>query len=393
MADEDLANAEPTGSAPSAKVSELALLFLRLGFTAFGGPAAHIAIMESEVVRRRRWLSSERFLDLLGVSTLIPGPSSTELAIFIGYERAGWLGLVLAGVCFILPAAIMVAFLAWAYVTYGTLPQMEGVLYGIKPVVIAVVVQALWGLAPKAIKKSVWLGVLGLLACVASALGAEALLVLLGGGVASVLANQVANRKDGVRSFSPGVLAGLAASGASVAVPVTLATLFLTFLKIGAVVFGSGYVLLAFLRADLVDRLHWLTESQLLDAVAVGQATPGPVFTTATFIGYVIGGRWGALLATVGIFLPGFVLVAVMRPLVDRVRRSPAAGAFLDGVNVAALALMAVVTVQLARTALVDLPTILIALVGAALLIRFKVNTTWLVAGGAILGAVMKAAQ
>jgi chromate transporter len=389
MPDEDPASTKPSSRERRPRLPELAVLFLRLGLTAFGGPAAHIAIMEREVVQRRRWVSPERFLDLLGVSTLIPGPSSTELAIFIGYERAGWLGLLLAGVCFILPAAIMVALIAWAYVTFGKLPQVAGVLYGIKPVVIAVVVQALWGLAPKAIKRSIGLGVLGLLACVASALGTEALPVLLGAGLASSLANHVANRKDGARSFGLSILGGVGASAASVAAPVSLATLFLTFLKIGSVVFGSGYVLLAFLRADLVERLHWLSESQLLDAVAVGQVTPGPVFTTATFIGYVVGGGWGALLATAGIFLPGFALVASMRPLVARVRRSPVAGAFLDGVNVAALALMAVVTVQLAKTALVDVPTAFIAIVAAALLIRFKVNTTWLVAGGGIFGALL----
>jgi chromate transporter len=238
---------------------------------------------------------------------------------------------VIGGVCFILPAALMVAILAWAYVRFGTIPQTAGLLYGIKPVVIAVVVQALWGLAPKAIKRSVWLGALGLTACAASALGEEALLVLLGGGIASVLARQLAAGRSAVRSLNPGLLAGLAATGTSVAAPVSLATLFLTFLKIGAVVFGSGYVLLAFLRADLVDRLHWLTEPQLLDAVAFGQMTPGPVFTTATFIGYVIAGGWGAVLATVGIFLPGFLLVAVTRPLIARVRGSQVASAFLDG--------------------------------------------------------------
>ena len=341
----------PTEGASPAKFSELALLFLRLGLTAFGGPAAHVAIMENEVVRRRRWLSSERFLDLLGAANLIPGPSSTELAIFIGYERAGAVGLVIAGVCFVLPAALMVTVLAWAYVRFGALPQVSGILYGIKPVVIAVVVQALWSLAPKAIKNSYWLCALGLVAGVASALGVEALSVLVGGGVVSVFARRLATGTSAVRSFNPGLVAGFAASGASVATPSSLTTLFLTFLKIGAVVFGSGYVLLAFLRADLVDRLHWLTEAQLLDAVAVGQVTPGPVFTTATFIGYVVARGPGAVLATVGIFLPGFLLVAFTRPLLARVRRSPIAGAFLDGVNVAALALMAVVTVQLARSA------------------------------------------
>jgi chromate transporter len=374
-------------SSPRAKLSEVSLLFLRLGLTAFGGPAAHIAIMEDEVVRRRRWLSSEKFLDLLGAANLIPGPSSTELAIFIGYEQAGWPGLVLGGVCFILPAALLVTILAWVYVRFGAMPELAGILYGIKPVVIAVIVQALRGLAPKAIKGSVWLGALGLLACVASALGVDALVVLVGAGVATVARRRL-GKADGAGAV---LLGGFAGSGATVATSVSLLTLFVSFLKIGAVVFGSGYVLLAFLRADLVDRLHWLTEQQLLDAVAIGQITPGPVFTTATFIGYVLGGGWGALLATVGIFLPGFLLVAASRRLVARVRRSPFASAFLDGVNVAALALMAVVTLQLGRSALVDVPTILIALLGAAALLRFRVNTTWLVLGGALLGTVAKA--
>jgi chromate transporter len=396
MADDARGPAEPTRRAT---LRELALLFLRLGFTAFGGPAAHIAIMENEVVRRRRWLSSERFLDLFGAANLIPGPSSTELAIFIGYEQAGWLGLVIGGVCFILPAALMVTALAWAYVSFGTIPQIAGVLYGIKPVVIAVVVQALWGLAPKAIKKSIWLGVLGVGACLASALSVDALVVLLGSGVVSVLASQLRNwKQNAVRSLNPGIVGGLVASGATAAAPASLLGLFLSFVKIGAVVFGSGYVLLVYLRADLVDRLHWLTEQQLLDAVAVGQVTPGPVFTTATFIGYVVAARqgpaagvWGAVVATVGIFLPGFLLVALVRPLVARLRRLPSAGAFLDGVNVAALALVAVVTVQLARSALIDIPAAVLAVVGAVGLIRFKVSTTWLVVGGAVVGAVAKA--
>jgi chromate transporter len=390
MTEDDVAGAAPTEAAPGAKLSEVALLFLRLGFTAFGGPAAHVAIMEREIVQQRRWLTSARFLDLFGVANLIPGPSSTELAIFIGYEQAGWLGLLLGGVCFILPAALMVTALAWAYVHFGTIPAVAGVLYGIKPVVIAVVVQALWGLAPKAIKKSLWLGAIGAVACLASALNVDAVVVLVGAGVASIAQRQL-GKKEGRASAV--LLGGIAGSGAAIATPVGLLALFLSFLKIGAVAFGSGYVLLAFLRADLVDRLHWLTEQQLLDAVAIGQVTPGPVFTTATFIGYVLGGGWGALLATVGIFLPGFMLVAIVRPLVARVRRSPVARSFLDGVNVAALALMAVVTVQLAKAALVDVSTILMALAAAALLIRFKVNTTWLVAGGALAGAMIKVAQ
>ncbi len=398
MADSAITNIRPTQSGSRARLAELALLFLRLGFTAFGGPAAHIAIMEDEVVRRRRWLSSERFLDLLGAANLIPGPSSTELAIFIGYEQAGWLGLLLGGVCFILPATVMVGALAWAYVRFGALPQIAGVLYGIKPVVIAVVFQALWNLAPKAIKRSVWLGGLGLVACVAFIFGVDALLILLGGGAASIAVRRLTQERPAGRSFAPSLLGAGMAGAPAAAVQASGLSLFLVFLKVGAVVFGSGYVLLAFLRADLVDRLHWLTEAQLLDAVAVGQVTPGPVFTTATFIGYVVVaqkgpvmGVWGAAAATVGIFLPGFLLVALTRPLVARVRRSPLAGAFLDGVNVAALALMAVVTVQLARSALVDVATILMAAVAAVALVAFKLNTTWLVAGGAVVGAAANA--
>jgi chromate transporter len=377
------------GAAPArASLRELAGVFLRLGVTAFGGPAAHIAIMEDEFVRRRRWLTHERFLDLLGTANLIPGPSSTELAVYIGYEQAGWRGLILGGACFILPAALMVSAFAWAYVRFGSLPRLAGLLYGIKPVVIGVIVQALWGLAPKAVKRSGLLGIIAAGACIASALGVDVLAVLVGSGVVTVVARRVrdGSAKGGAAHVFVPVAAG-AAGAAGAAAPVGLVILFLTFLKIGALVFGSGYVLLAFLRADLVDRLHWLSEPQLLDAVAVGQVTPGPVFTTATFIGYIIAGAWGAVVATLGIFLPGFVLVAVTRPLIARVRRSDTAAGFLDGVNVASLALMAVVTVQLARAALVDIPAILIAVAGVVLLIRWKVNSTWLVAGAALVGA------
>lgn len=377
-----------SGRGARSSLREVALLFLRLGLTAFGGPAAHIAIMENEVVRRRRWLTPERFLDLLGAANLIPGPSSTELALFIGHEQAGGLGLVLGGVCFILPAALMVTALAWAYVQFGAMPQVAGVLYGIKPVVIAVIAQALWGLAPKAVKRSPWLATLGVAGCVASALGVDALVVLVGAGGAAIARSRLGRGDGRARAVFVG---GLLGGGAGAATPVSLVALFLAFFKVGAVVFGSGYVLLAFLRADLVDRLHWLTERQLLDAVAIGQVTPGPVFTTATFIGYVLGGAWGALVATLGVFLPGFLLVAVSRPLIARVRRSPLASDFLDGVNVAALALMAVVTVQLGRAALVDATTVAVALASAVLLIRFRVNTTWLVLGGALAGAVATA--
>jgi chromate transporter len=370
------------------RISELALAFLRLGVTAFGGPAAHVALMEEEFVRRRRWLSHERFLDLLGAANLIPGPSSSELAVYIGFERAGWMGLLVAGACFVLPAALLVGAIAVAYVRFGSLPEMGGILYGIKPVVIAVVLQALWNLAPKAVTS--WrVGVIGAVACLATALEVNAMVVLLGAGVVSVVSRARESKVHPAPAVLVGFLSG-GAAGASVAAPVGLLSLSLVFLKIGSVVFGSGYVLLAFLRADLVDRLHWMSEGQLLDAIAVGQLTPGPVFTTATFLGYLLAGAPGAVVATVAIFLPGFVLVASTRPLVARVRRSPVAGAFLDGVNVASLALMAVVMVQLARAALIDLPTVAAALVSAILLVRFKVNTTWLIAGGAGLGLILR---
>ena len=369
---------------------DIALVFLRLGTTAFGGPAAHVAIMEQEFVRRRQWLTHERFLDLLGAANLIPGPSSTELAIFIGYEQAGWRGLLVGGTCFILPAALIVSVIAWAYVRFGALPQLAGALYGIKPVVIGVVLQALWGLAPKALKKSKLLGAVGVVASVAAALGVDALAILAASGVVTVLARRAASgRASPPLVFAP-LVASSAAAAAGGAVPVSLLTLFLTFAKIGALVFGSGYVLLAFLRTDLVDRLHWLTEPQLLDAVAVGQVTPGPVFTTSTFIGYLVAGPKGAALATLAIFLPGFVLVALTRPLLARIRKSPVFGGFLDGVNIASVALMAVVTAQLARAAIVDSFTAGIALLGGVLLIRWKVSSTWLVAGAAVVGALVQ---
>ncbi|ATB48696.1 chromate efflux transporter [Corallococcus macrosporus] len=376
---------------------EVALLFLRLGFTGFGGPAAHIAMMEDEVVRRRRWLTRDEFLDLLGAANLIPGPNSTELAIHLGHRRGGWPGLLVAGVCFILPAMLITLAAAWAYVRFGSLPSAEGVLYGVKPVIIAVVLQALWGLGRVAVKTRV-LAAVGVAAVIASALGVNELLVLLCAGVLMALwrggtrAAGAGGRQQGPGQMMLGMplaLQGLAA-GAAGAVPFSLGGLFLFFVKVGAVLFGSGYVLLAFLRADLVERWGWLTETQLLDAVAVGQVTPGPVFTTATFIGYLLGGGVGAVVATVGIFLPAFFFVAVSGPVVPRLRRSWVAGAVLDGVNVASLALMAVVTWQLGRSALVDAWTVGLALLSAVLLLRFRLNSVWLVLGGALTGLLLR---
>jgi chromate transporter len=362
-------------------LAELAAVFLKLGATSFGGPAAHVAMMEQELVDRRRWLSRERFLDLLGATNMIPGPNSTEMAIHVGYVRGGWIGLVVAGVAFILPSAVIVGAIAAGYVAYGTLPAVAGLLYGVKPVVIAIVIQALARLGRTAVK-SRELAVLGLAAILLALFGVHELAILALAGVTTALWRQ------GSRAAAPLAVAGASVAGAGGALAFGLWPLFLCFLKIGSVLFGSGYVLLAFLRADLVERFGWITESQLLDATAVGQLTPGPVSTTATFIGYLLGGPKGAAVATVGIFLPAFVFVAASGPLVPKLRRSAIAAACLDGVNVGALALMAVVTAELARAALADAPTYAIA-IAAAVLLRLEVGAAWIVLGGAAAGLLL----
>lgn len=380
------ATAHP-GKAP---LSQVALLFLRLGLTAFGGPAAHIAMMEDEVVRRRQWLTRERFLDLLGAANLIPGPSSTELAIYIGYTKAGGAGIVLGGTCFILPAALITLGLAWAYVRFGHLPQIGGILYGIKPVVIAIVAQAVWNLGSTAVKSRLHL-LVGLAALAVAAITGRTVSILLGAGISMVVCLALERGLPRGRTSAVSLSSSLFRFGpAAVAGAVSLQSIFLVFFKIGAVVFGSGYVLLAFLKADLVDQRHWLTNAQLIDAVAVGQVTPGPVFTTATFIGYLLAGLPGATLATLGIFLPGFLLVAVSGPLIPWLRRSTVAGQFLDGVNVAALALMAVVTWQLGRASIVDVLTAALAIVAAILLLRFRVSSVWLITMGAVAGVLLR---
>ena len=381
----DRSRAGMKGAGPGA-LKALALLFLRLGATAFGGPAAHVAMMEEEVVRRRGYLSREKFLDLLGATNLIPGPNSTEMAIHVGYLRAGWAGLLVAGSCFILPAVLIVAAIAWAYVRFGSLPQAAGLLYGVKPVVIAVVIQALYRLGKTAVKTP-FLAAVGLAALALSVAEVNELAVLFGAGAFVGLTKFISrgrNKPLGTLLTTAAIPLGPAAGAAATSFGLPL--LFLFFLKVGSVLFGSGYVLLAFLRNDLVHRWHWMTEGQLLDAVAVGQLTPGPVFTTATFIGYVLGGPRGALVATLGIFLPAFFFVGISGPLVPRIRQWPVAGAVLDGVNVASLALMAVVSWQLGRAALVDVPTILLAAASLLLLERFRVNSAWLVTGGAAIG-------
>ncbi len=374
--------AAPAPAPPRGALREIALLFLRLGATAFGGPAAHIALLEDEVVRRRGWLTRERFLDLLGATNLIPGPNSTEMAIHLGYLRGGPLGLVLAGVCFIVPASLLSAALAWAYVRFGGVPRVEGVLYGIKPAIIVIVVQAVVSLSRAALRTR-WLVVIAVASAAAALLGLNELLVL-GLAGAAACAPRLGRGGRGV------LLAVPAAAAAAAPAAVGLWPLFLAFAKIGSVLFGSGYVLLAFLRADLVAQRHWLTEAQLLDAVAVGQFTPGPVSSTATFIGYLLRGPAGAAVATLGMFAPAFVFVALSGPLVPRIRRSPAAGAFLDGVNAASLALMAVVAAQLGRAAIVDWVTVAIAAASAVAVLRLRVNSVWLVLGGGVAGALLR---
>ena len=369
---------------PRTSLRELAGLFLKLGTIGFGGPAAHIAMMRDEVVRRRRWESDDEFLDIVGATNIIPGPASTELAIHLGARRAGWRGLVVAGVCFIVPAFVIVLALAWLYERYGTDPAAVDLRYGILPVIIAVIGQALWGLGRTAVK-SMLLGVLAFAVAALYLAGANELVLLLGAAVIATLwANR--HRLGGQAAVLLPIVALPLLGGARVAADPDLGRVFLVFLKIGAILYGSGYVLVAFLERDVVDTYHWITTEQLLDAVAVGQITPGPVFTTATFVGYQIDGFAGALVATVAIFLPSFVFVALLARIVPWVRRSPWAGAALDGVNVASLGLMAGVTVLLFDDAFPDVLAVAIGAAALAVLLRWRINAAWLVGAGALVG-------
>jgi chromate transporter len=362
---------------------EIAKEFLRLGFVAFGGPPVHFAMMEERFVRTKNWLSRERFLDLIGAVNLLPGPSSTELTIYLGEVRGGFAGLAVAGACFILPSAVMAAALAWAYGKFGKLPQVEGLLFGIKPVVVALIIPALWNLGRVALKNS-GLIMLAVAVVLLAALGVNVITLLICAGLFWMVVQQARSSSK----LSVGAMLGLFSTGGSGALGGL--PIFLYFLKIGAVVFGSGYVLLAVLRADLVVRLHWLTDGQLLDAIAVSQATPGPYFTVSTFIGYLLGGWKGAGLATIGMFLPAFAYVAVTAKYLPRIRKSPFAGGFLDGVNAAAVALMATVSWQFGRAALVNVPAIVLGLASLVLVIRYRVNSAWLVLGGATAGILFQ---
>jgi len=366
----------------SLRLRDVFLVFLKLGLTAFGGPAAHVGVFHDEIVRRRRWLDDQQFLDLLGATNLIPGPNSTEMAIHIGRLRAGWLGLLAGGAGFILPAMLAVMALAAVYVRFGATPQINWLLIGIKPVIIAIVLQALWSLGQKALRDRVTVAAAGL-ALLLALLGVNELALLFGLILAVML---IRNWRLGARTIGALALPWGLTWVAAAPVPFTFARLFLTFLKIGSVLYGSGYVLFAFVRADFVLRLGWLNDQQLIDAIAVGQITPGPLFTTATFIGYLLGGAPGAVLATLGIFLPAFVFVALSGPLIPRLRASPWTGALLDGANAASLGLMAAVTWQLARAAFTDWFTVGLGLTSALLLFRWRVPATWLLVGGAAAG-------
>ena len=376
-------------------LTDLARLFLRLGITAFGGPAAHIAMMRHEVVERRHWLTDKEFLDLLAATNLIPGPNSTEMAIHLGYKHAGKAGLIVAGTCFIVPSSLIVAAIAWAYAQYGNTPQIDWLMYGIGPVVIAIIVQALVKLGRSAIIQ-VSHALLGTAVLALALSGTNELILLMLGALIGLL--MTTRRWIGITAIltSLGSVAHsvyLSAQGVTTeAVPFTLTRLTVFFAKVGSILFGSGYVLLAFLRADLTERWGWLTDQQLIDAVTIGQITPGPVFTTATFIGYLLGGWSGAVLATIAIFLPGFIFVAISQPLIPKLRNSRPLSGILDGIVIASFGLMAAVTWQLAQTSLVDVYTAVIGLVTIAILAIWKPNSTWLILAGATVGWLLRSA-
>lgn len=394
------------------RLRELASLFLKLGTISFGGPAAHIAMMETEVVRKREWLTKQQFLDLLGAANLIPGPTSTEMAISVGFVRAGWAGLCVAGASFILPAAVITGAFAWAYVRFGGMPQAVSTLAGVKAAVIAVIAIAIWRLGKTAVK-DLGLAVLGRAALTAFFLGMSPLVILFGGGLIGMLARRVANRRSAVALLvAPlfprqrfgvladgknwgtwvsvfGVAAVTSAAAGAVVVRPSAYRIGLFFLQLGAVLYGGGYVLLAFLEQGLVQQNGWLTHQHLLDAVAIGQFTPGPVFSTATFIGYILGGAPGAVVATLGIFLPSFFYVALLAPVLFRLRQSAWMAAFLDSINVCAVALMGGVTFRLAADALPGWPSWGITLVSLAVLLRWKVSPAWVVLCGGAVGLLL----
>lgn len=385
------------------RLGELAALFLKLGAISFGGPAAHIALIEEEVVRKREWITRQQFLDMMGAANLIPGPTSTEMAINVGFVRAGWTGLCVAGASFILPAALITGAFAWLYVRFGTLTQAASVLAGIKPAVIAVIAIAIWRLGKTAVRDA-GLAALGVLALAAFFLRINPIAILFVGAALGMLAQRTSHLRDaGTVILFPriaqlaqrgswrslGIFTLILAAAAPVVTRPSLGRIALFFLKVGAVLYGGGYVLLAFLDQGLVHQHAWLNEQQLLDAVAIGQFTPGPVLSTATFIGYILGGAPGAAVATVAIFLPSFFYVSLLAPVLFRLRQSPWMAAFLDSVNVCAVALMAGVTLRLAIDALRGWPSWVIAGIALAVLLRWKLNPAWVVLGGGIAGLLL----
>lgn len=375
------------------RLKEIAFVFLKLGITAFGGPAAHVAMMDDEVVKKRKWLSRESFLDLYGATNLIPGPNSTELAIHLGYERGGLWGLIIAGVCFIFPAMLIVMIFAAVYREYGSLPEISGIMYGIKPVIIAVILQALLGLGKSALKNKSAV-FLFLIIVALSYLGYHEIFLLFLSGLAMTL---IVNRKKiklgRMSLYIPAVSLSLSdiSARATLGEGMDISSIFLTFFKIGSVLYGSGYVLLAFLETYFVEQFKVITTQQLLDAVSIGQFTPGPVFTTATFIGYIIHGIPGAVAATIGIFLPAFVLVGILNNILPKLRNSSWIAGILDGVNVASLALMAVVSLKLGAAAIIDAPTLILAVLSAIVVFKYSINSAWLVLAGGTAGFLFTA--
>ncbi|MFH1031753.1 MAG: chromate efflux transporter [Chloroflexota bacterium] len=376
---------------PAGNLKEVALLFLRLGATSFGGPAAYIGLMHHEVVVRRRWMDESRFLDLMSATMLLPGPNATEIASHLGLVRAGWLGLIAAGGLFILPGMAAIMVVAWAYVKYGSLPEVTWILYGVKPAVIAIIIQAIWSLGRRGIKGALSV-IVALAVLVLHLFGVNEIVLLLAGAAAVVLirgGRRLIRRGSPVALIVPLLLKTSAVGLSTGAVAFSQTTLFLTFLKIGATLFGTGYVLLAFLRSNFVTSLGWLTDAQVIDAIAVaGQITPGPVFTSVAFVGYLLGGWPSALLATLGIFLPSFLFVGLLSRILPLIRKTWWAASFLDGVNAAALGLIATVAIQLGRVVLVDVFSIVITVAALFLVFRFKTNSVWLVLGGGALGAI-----
>lgn len=371
-------------AAAHSPLKELAKLFLKLGFLGFGGPAVHIAMMEEEVVRKRKWFSHGYFLDLVSATNLIPGPNSTEMTMHIGHERAGWKGLLVAGLCFILPAVTITAIFAWAYQVYGKLPNVTPFIYGIKPAIIAVIFAMMISLGRKALK-SIELGVIGVIAACLAIYGLNEIYILFGGGLVGIFIHLAKSKPTSLKSFTPFVLVQFSVLTADQ----FNWKIFWAFLKIGTILYGSGYVLFAFLDTEFVAK-GLLTKQQLIDAIAVGQFTPGPVFSSATFIGYQIAGVGGAIAATIGIFLPSFLFVYFLNPLIPKLRKSKIMSIFLDTVNVISVAIILAICVEMAEAAITDWKSSTIAVLGFVFTLRYKkFNSAFIVLGGAFLGYLL----